>query len=93
MDGIDSRHPTSLETKNDSERDIEKKYVLQDHHLIKNTRVTVLDKLTTTEIYSGNTPTFQKCFRNVFPNENYSWKRTYILPRVVTINSFQRNFQ
>ena len=25
MDVIDSRHPTSLETKNDSERDIEKK--------------------------------------------------------------------
>ena len=93
MDGIDSHHPTSLETKNDSERDIEKKYVLQDHHLIKNTRVTVLDKLTTTEIYSGNTPTSQKYFGKVFPNENYDWKKIYILPRVVTIKSFQCNFQ
>ena len=28
MDVIDSRHPTSLETKNDSERDIKKKLCL-----------------------------------------------------------------
>ena len=42
---------------------------------------------------SGNTPTSQKYFGKVFPNENFDWKKIYILPRVVTINSFQRNFQ
>ena len=42
---------------------------------------------------SGNTPTSQKYFSKVFPNENFDWKKIYILPRVVTINSFQRNFQ
>ena len=47
---------------NDSEKNVEKNYVVQDHHLIKNTRVIVLDKLTAREIYSvlllssGNTP-------------------------------------
>ena len=67
--------------------------------IIKNTRVIVLDKLTAREIYSvllltsGNTPTSQKYFGKVFPNENFDWKKIYILPRVVTINSFQRNFQ
>ena len=82
---------------NDSEKNVEKKYVVQDHHLTKNTRV--LDKLTAREIYSvlillsGNTPTSQKYFGKVFPNENFDWKKIYILPRVVTINSFQRNFQ
>ena len=76
-----------------------KKYVVEDHHLIKNTRVIVLGKLTAGEIYSvlilssGNTPTSQKYFGKVFPNENFDWKKIYILPRVVTINSFQRNFQ
>ena len=29
--------------------DVEKKYVVQDHHLIKNTRVIVLEKLTARE--------------------------------------------
>ena len=77
----------------------EKNYAAQDHHLIKNTRVIVLDKLTTREIYSvlllslGNTPTSQRYCGKVFPNENFSWKKIYMLPRVVTKNSFQRNFQ
>ena len=42
---------------------------------------------------SGNTQTSQKYFGKVFRNKNLDWKRVYILPRVVTINSFQRNFQ
>ena len=84
---------------NDSEKNVEKKYVVQDHRLIKNARVIVLEKLTAREIYSvlilssGNTPTSQKYFGKVFPNENFYWKKIYILPRVVTINSFHRNFQ
>ena len=77
----------------------EKNYVAQDYDLIKNTRVIVLDKLTTREIYSvlllslGNTPTSQKSSGKVFRNENFNWKEIYMLPRVVTKNSFQRNFQ
>ena len=84
---------------NNSEKNVEKNDVIQDHHLIKNTRVIVLDKLTAREIYSvlllssGNTPTSQKYFGKVFPNVNFDWKKIYVLPRVVTINSFQRNFQ
>ena len=35
---------------NDNIKNVEKNYVLQDHHLIQNTRVIVLDKLTTTII-------------------------------------------
>ena len=45
MNGIDSLDPTNLKL-NDSEKNVEKKYVLQDHHLIKNTRVIVLEKVT-----------------------------------------------
>ena len=51
------------------------------------------------EIYSGlllsssNTATFQNYFGKVFPNKNFDWKNIYILTRVVSINSFQRNFQ
>ena len=35
---------------NDSEKDVEKKYVVQDYPLIKDTRVIVLEKLTAREI-------------------------------------------
>ena len=35
---------------NDSKKDVEKKYVVQDYPLIKDTRVTVLEKLTAREI-------------------------------------------
>ena len=85
--------------KNDSEKNVQKKYVVEDHHLIKKTRVIVLGKLTAGEIYSvlilssGNTPTSQKYFGKVFPTENLDWKKIDILPRVVTVNSFQHNFQ
>ena len=37
---------------NDSEKNVEKKYLVLDHHLIKNNRVIVLEKLTVREIYS-----------------------------------------
>ena len=56
----------------DSEKNVEKSYVVQDHHLIKNTRIIALDKLTTREISlvlllsSGNTPTSQKIFPQSF---------------------------
>ena len=85
--------------KNDSEKNVEKSYVVQEHHLIKNTRIIALDKLTARVIYSvllissGNTSNSQKYFGKVFPSENFDWRKIYILPRVVTMNSFQSNFQ
>ena len=72
---------------NDSKKNVEPNYVVQDS-LIKNTRVIVLHKLTTRELYSvlllssGNIPTSKKCYDKVFPNENFELKKIYILPRV-----------
>ena len=68
---------------NDSEKNVEKRYALQEYHLIKNTRAIMLDKLTAREIYSvlqqlsGNTPTSQKYFGKIFLNENLDWKKIY----------------
>ena len=62
--------------KNDSEKNVETNYVVQDHHLIKSTRVIALDKLIAREKYSvlllssDNSPTSQIYFGKVFPNEN-----------------------
>ena len=80
-------------------KNVETNYVVQDHHLIKNTKAIVLHKLTARELYSvlllssGNIPTSQKYYDKVFPNINFDGKKIYILPRLVTINSFQHNFQ
>ena len=73
---------------NDSKKNVEPNYVVQDS-LIKNTRVIVLHKLTTRELYSvlllssGNIPTSKKCYDKVFPNEYFELKKIYILPRVI----------
>ena len=70
---------------NDTEKNVEKKYVLQDLNIIKTLRVIVLEKVTAREIYSvlilssGNTSTSQKYFDKVFPNENFDCKKIYIL--------------
>ena len=95
MDAIDSRNPINLKNKkiNNSKQNVEKNNIIQDHHLIKSTAV-ILDKLTAREIYSvlllssGNTSTPLKYFGKIFPNENFDWKKIYVLPRVVTINTF-----
>ena len=63
------------------------------HHLIENARILALDKLTAKEIYSflisslKNKPTSQNFFENSFPNCTFDWKQ------IITINSYQRNFQ
>ena len=82
MDEIDSHNPTNLEKKKSMiAKKCWKKYAVQDHHLIKDTRVIVLEKLTMREIYSvimlssGNTSTSQKYFFKVFPNANLDWKK------------------
>ena len=79
---------------NDSKKNVETNYVVQDHHLIRNTRAIVLHKLTARELdsvlllSSGNIPTSQKYYDKVFPNKNFDWKKICMLPRVVTIIAF-----
>ena len=65
---------------NDKEITVETNHVVQDHHLIKNTRVIVLDKIAAREIYSvlllsSNTPTSQEYFDKAIPNENFDWNQ------------------
>ena len=100
MDAIDSRNPTNLETKNKWHRKkCRKKYVVQDHHLLKNTRVIILEKLTAREIYSVlnyhqviHQPP-KSISAKFFQRKTSTGRKFFILPRVVTINSFQRSFQ
>ena len=77
----------------------ESNLLLLNHHLIKNARILTLDKLTSKEIYSvsisspKNRHTSQNYFENSFPNYSFDWKQIYLLPQIITINSYQCNSQ
>ena len=68
------------------------------HHLIRNKRI-LTSKLTATEIYSlflsltNNKPTLQKYFQKIISNNKFNWEQIYMLLCMVTINSYQQNFQ
>ena len=70
-----------------------------DHHLIKGSRVITLDKLTSTEIYSiltvkvQNKPSSNIYFENLFNYHDIDWTAIYMLPRLVTHNTYMRSFQ
>ena len=39
------------------------------------------------------TPTSQKYFNELLKTDNLDWKQKYLLPRLVTLNSYSRSFQ
>ena len=77
----------------------ERNILVLNHHLIKNARILTLDKLMAKEIYSilisslKNKPTSQSYFENLFPNYIFDWNQIHLLPRIIPINRYQRNFQ
>ena len=73
--------------------------IIHDHHLIKSSRVITLDKLTSSEIYSmlnlkvQNKPSSNIYFENLFNDYNIDWTGIYMLPRLLTCNTYMRFFQ
>ena len=77
----------------------ESNLLVLNHHLIKTARILTLGKITAKEIYSifisslKNKPTSKCYFENSFPNYTFDSKQIYLLPRIVTTNSYQSNVQ
>ena len=75
-------------------KEIAANLIAHDHHLIKGSRVITLDKLTSTEIYSililkvQNKPSSNICFENLFNHDDIDWTAIYMLPRLVTHNTY-----
>ena len=72
--------------------------ITYDHHLIKGSRVTTLDQLTSTEIYSILISKVQnKSFSNIcfvmFNYDDLDWTAVYILSRLVTHYTYITSFQ
>ena len=69
------------------------------NHLVKGSRVITLDKLASTEIYyllisrAQNTPSSNIYFKNLYNDYNIDWAAIYMLPRLITYNTYMRSFQ
>ena len=72
--------------------------VVKDHHLLRGSRIIILEKLSSKELYSllvsaiEHQTTSQKYFDNLFPNIELPWKEIYLTARKATANSYLRCF-
>ena len=73
--------------------------IIHDHHLVKGSRVITLDELTSTEINSilisraQNKPFSNIYFENIYNDYIIDWTAIYMLPRLITNNTYLRSFQ
>ena len=80
------------------ETDIADNLLLPNHHLSKKTLIGI-EKLHSRQLYSlivythPFTPTSQKYFVDLFKTDSFDWKQIYLLPRLVTLNSYSHSFQ
>ena len=71
--------------------------IIHDHHIVKGSRVITLDQLTLTEIYSllisrsQNKPSSNIYFKNLYNDYNIDWTAIYILPCLITCNTYMRS--
>ena len=67
--------------------------VVKDHHLLKGSRIIIMEKLSSKGLYSllisaiDYQPTSQKYFDNLFPNIELPWKEIYLTVHKATANS------
>ena len=76
-----------------------KNLVIFDHHIVRNSQICSLNKLTSKELYlilvEANTvkPTAQDYFENLFETSQFNWKKIYFLIRNTTLDTKARMFQ
>ena len=72
--------------------------VVENHHLLRGSRIITLEKLSSKELYSllvsaiNHQPTSQKYFDNLFPNIELPRKEIYLIVYKVTTNSHSSSF-
>ena len=73
--------------------------LIEDHHLIKKNHIYCLSKLDSRELYQiqitlkGVKVTSQTYYEKCFSNFKLDWKKIYLLPRQVSIDTTLRMFQ
>ena len=72
--------------------------VVRDHRLLRSSRIIILEKLNSKELYSllisaiNHQPTSEKYFDNLFSKVELPWKEIYLNARKATANSHLRSF-
>ena len=96
---ITNIYATSFLEKIIKETDNVDNLLLPNHHLIKNNTLIGIDKLNSRQLYSllvythPFTPTSQKYLNELLTTDNFDWNQIYILPRLVTLDSYSHFFQ
>ena len=73
--------------------------LIKDHNLIKKHQVYSITRLESKELYKlqiilrCKKPTSQSYFENYFKTDDFDWKKIYVIPRIVTIDTKQRAFR
>ena len=73
--------------------------IIHDHHVIKDSTVLTLDKLTSTGIYAISISKVQNkrsanfYFKNLFDGNDIDWATIYVLPRLGKYNTYKQSFQ
>ena len=72
--------------------------VVKDHHLLRGSRIIIVEKLSPKELYSlpifaiDHQPTLQRYFDNLFSNIELPWREIYLNVHKVAANSHLRCF-
>ena len=73
--------------------------LIKDHILIKKRQVYSITRLDSKELYKlqiilrCKKPTSQSYFENYFKTDDFDWKKIYVIPCIVTIDTKQRALQ
>ena len=76
-----------------------KNLIIHGHHLIKSSRILILEKLTSKELYQilissrTNKVTSVTYFETKFNGNSLDWTKIFLLPRLTTYNTYLRSFQ
>ena len=76
-----------------------KNLIIHDHHLIKDSRILILEKLTSKELYQilissrTNKVASFAFFEIKFNGNSLDWTKMFLLPRLTTYNTYLRYFQ
>ena len=92
-------YATSFLEKIRKETDNSDNLLLPNHHLIKKNTLIGIEKLNSRQLYSllvythPFTPTSQKYLNELLKTDSFDWKQIYLLPRLVTLDSYSCSFQ
>ena len=73
--------------------------LLPNHHLIEQNTLIGIEKLNSRQLYSllvythCFTPTSQNYLNELFKSDSFDWKQIYLLPHLVSLDSYSRSFQ